>query len=146
MHHFMIMYWKSLLVYSNVVFCNLMPRPSAWTKYFLSRTILKLSRTKILSMVKNSSFYFQKSFKMNSFNWKQIFKALPIRKFHFNWLLKAKNGLFNPGQNFCPRQFQNCPGQKTFCPGRWMRHKSIKQAKNLILGGHSRLKRPEKPS
>ena len=43
----------------------LMPRPSALTKYFLSRTILKLSRTKILSMVQKSVFCFQKSFKLN---------------------------------------------------------------------------------
>ena len=102
-------------------FC-LVPRPSARTKYFLSRTILKLSRTKILSMVKNSIFCFQKSFKMNISCWKQIFKALSIKKSHFNWLLKAKNGLFNPGQNFCPGKLQNCPGQKIFCPGRWTGH------------------------
>ena len=42
-----------------------MPRPSARTKYFLSRTILKLSRTKILSMVQKSVFCSQKSFKLN---------------------------------------------------------------------------------
>ena len=90
-------------------------------KIFLSWTILKLSWTKKFSRVKNSIFCFQKSFKMNISCWKQIFKALPIMKFHFNWLLKAKNGLCNPGQNFCPGQFQNCPGQKIFYPGRWTR-------------------------
>ena len=36
----------------------------------------------------------------------------PIRKFCFKWLLKAKNVLFNPGQNFYLGQFQFCPGQK----------------------------------
>ena len=41
-----------------------MPRPSARTKYFLSRTIFKLSRTKILSRVKKSIFCFEKSFKI----------------------------------------------------------------------------------
>ena len=45
-------------------FNTLMPRPSAWTKYFLSRTIFKLSRTKILSRVKKSIFCFEKSFKI----------------------------------------------------------------------------------
>ena len=45
-----------------------MPRPSARTKYFLSRTILKLSRTKILSRVKKSIFYFHKSLNMNVSN------------------------------------------------------------------------------
>ena len=41
-----------------------MPCPSARTKYFLSRTILNLSRTKILSRVKKSIFCFEKSFKI----------------------------------------------------------------------------------
>ena len=50
----------------------LMPRPSARTKYFLSRTILKLSRTKILSRVKKSIFSFQKSIKMKFPDWKSI--------------------------------------------------------------------------
>ena len=40
------------------------PCPSARTKYFLSRTIFKLSRTKILSRVKKSIFCFEKSFKI----------------------------------------------------------------------------------
>ena len=44
--------------------CLLMPLPSARTKYFLSRTIFKLSRTKILSRVKKSIFCFEKSFKI----------------------------------------------------------------------------------
>ena len=48
----------------NVKFLRLMPRPSARTKYFLSRTIFKLSRTKILSRVKKSIFCFEKSFKI----------------------------------------------------------------------------------
>ena len=43
---------------------GIMPRPSARTKYFLSRTIFKLSRTKILSRVKKSIFCFEKSFKI----------------------------------------------------------------------------------
>ena len=42
----------------------------------------------------------------------------PIRKFCFKWLLKAKNVLFNPGQNFYLGQFQFSPGQKIFCPSR----------------------------
>ena len=46
----------------------------------------------------------------------------PIRKFCFKWLLKAKNVLFNPGQNFYLGQFQFCPGQKIFCPSRRTRH------------------------
>ena len=36
--------------------------------------------------------------------------------------MKAKNVLFNPGQNFYLGQFQFCPGQKIFCPSRRTRH------------------------
>ena len=103
-----------------------MPRPSTQTKYFLSMTILKLSRTKILSRVKKSIFSFQKSIKMKFPDWKCLENLFSTRNVHFEWLLKAKNGVFNHGQNFCPGQFQNCPGQKTFCPGRWTRHLSWK--------------------
>ena len=46
----------------------------------------------------------------------------PIRKFCFKWLLKAKNVLHDPGQNFYLGQFQFCPGQKIFCPSRRTRH------------------------
>ena len=49
---------------SRVSKYSLMPRPSAWTKYFLSRTMFKLSRTKILSRVKKSIFCFEKSIKI----------------------------------------------------------------------------------
>ena len=54
--------------------------------------------------------------------WKSFENLSSIRNIHTKWLLKVKNGLFNPGQNFCPGQFQYCPGQKIFCPGRWTRH------------------------
>ena len=47
----------------------LMPRPSARTKYFLSWTKLKLSKTKFLSRVKNYIFCFQKSCKMSICCW-----------------------------------------------------------------------------
>ena len=30
--------------------------------------------------------------------------------------------ILNQGQNFCPGQFQHCPGWKIFCPSRWTRH------------------------
>ena len=60
-------------------------------------------------------FAFKSNFVINISSWKWIFKALPIKKPYFIWVLKAKNGLFWPGQNFCPGQFW-------FCPGRWMRH------------------------
>ena len=80
-----------------------MPRPSARTKYFLSRTIFKLSRTKILSRVKKSIFCFEKSFKikflvertlkiyfqleifiMHGF-WKQKIDFLTLEKKYFVW-------------------------------------------------------------
>ena len=99
-----------------------MPRPSAWTKNILSWTKFKLSRTKVLSRVKKSIFCLQKSFKMKLPDWKSLENLSSIRNIHIQWLLKVKNGLFNPGQNFCPGQFQYCPGQKIFCPGRWTRH------------------------
>ena len=53
---------------------TLMPRPSARTKYFLSRTKLKLSKTKFLSRVKNYIFCFQKSFITKFPDRKSIFK------------------------------------------------------------------------
>ena len=99
-----------------------MPRPSAWTKNILSWTKFKLSRTKVLSRVKKSIFCLQKSFKMKLPDWKSLENLSSIRNIHIQWLLKVKNGLFNPGQNFCPGQFQYCPGQKIFCLGRWTRH------------------------
>ena len=46
----------------------------------------------------------------------------PIRKFCFKWLLKAKNVLFNPGQNLYLGQFKFCLGQKIFCPSKRTRH------------------------
>ena len=49
----------------------------------------------------------------------------PIKKFCFKWLLKAKNVLFDPGQNLYLGQFQFCPRQKIFCPSRRMRHKTL---------------------
>ena len=113
-----------------------MPPPSARTKCFLSRTILKLSRTKILSMVKNSIFCFQKSFKMKLPDWKNLENLSSIRNIHIQWLLKVKNGLFNPGQNFCPGQFQYCPGQKIFCPGRWTRQKIDSILNRVTLEWH----------
>ena len=57
--------------------------------------------------------------------WKNPENLFSIRNIHYAWLLKAKNRLFNPGQNFCPGQFKYCPGQKIFCPGRWTRQLSI---------------------
>ena len=101
---------------------TLLPRPSARTKNILSWTKFKLSRTKVLSRVKKSIFCLQKSFKMKLPDWKSLENLSSIRNIHIQWLLKVKNGLFNPGQNFCPGQFQYCPGQKIFCPGRWTRH------------------------
>jgi len=48
--------------------------------------------------------------------------------------LSSKNGLFNPRQNFCPRQFQNWLGQKMFCPGKWTRPKwSMLREKSTIV-------------
>ena len=133
----------------------------SWTILVLSRTILKLSRTKNLSRVKKSIFACISHEKLNlclvlllgqnifcpGQNWncprqnfcpglkttffafkshaKWIFvveNRFPIRKFCFKWLLKAKNVLFNPGQNFYLGQFQFCPGQKIFCPSRRTRH------------------------
>ena len=54
--------YLSLTLFQN---CRMgfMPRPFARTKYFLSWTKLKLSKIKILSMVKKYIFCFQKSFK-----------------------------------------------------------------------------------
>ena len=42
-----------------------MPRPSAQTKCFLSKAILKLSRTKILSGIKKYVFFISKAIQMN---------------------------------------------------------------------------------
>ena len=103
---------------SKLHILRLLPCPSARTKYFLSWTISKLSKTKILSRVKSPFFAFKSHLKQN-FVIGNLFSTTNI---HFAWLLKAKNGLFNPGQNFCPGQFEYCPGQKIFCPGRWTRH------------------------
>ena len=99
-----------------------MPCPSARTKNILSWTKFKLSRTKDLSRVKKSIFCLQKSSKIKLPDWKSLENLSSIRNIHIQWLLKVKNGLFNPGQNFCPGQFQYCPGQKMFCPSRWTRH------------------------
>ena len=51
--------WNHFTTFSFV------PRPSARTKYFLSWTKLKLSKSKFFSRVKNYIFCFQKSCKMN---------------------------------------------------------------------------------
>ena len=56
------------------------------------------------------------------FSWKSLENSFSTRIIHFEGLVKAKNGLFNPWQFFCLRQFQYCPGQKIFCSSRWTRH------------------------
>ena len=91
-----------------------MTRSSARTKNILSWTKFKLSRTKVLSRVKKSIFCLQKSFKMKLPDWKSLENLSLIRNIHIQWLLKVKDGLFNPGQNFCPGQFQHCSGQWYF--------------------------------
>ena len=99
---------KSLLInvaYKHCLSKRLMPHPSARTKYFLSRTILKLSTTKILSRVKKFIFSFQKSIKIWFPDWKCRENLFSTRNVHFEWLLKAKNGVFCHGRNFCPGQF-----------------------------------------
>ena len=55
----------------------------------------------------------------------KIENLFSIKTVHYKWILKVKTGVFNHGQNFCQGQFQNCPGQKTFCLGRRTRHKRI---------------------
>ena len=59
-----------------------MPCPSARTKYFLSWTNLKLSRTKFLSRVKNSIF----SFKINS-KWNFLIGRVSKNHFHLQMLI-----------------------------------------------------------
>ena len=68
----------------------LMPRPSAWTKYFLSWTKLKLSKIKILSRVKKYIFCFQKSFKTKFPDWKSIFN----NKYSFCMTFESKKCSF----------------------------------------------------
>ena len=62
----------------------LVPRPSARTKYFLSWTNLKLSRTKFLSMVKRSIFYFQQLFKMKFPDRKSVKKSFSSTNANFD--------------------------------------------------------------
>ena len=82
--------WILIEKYLCCVFLILMPRPSARTKNFLSRTIFKLSRTKILSRVKKSSVCFQKSFKTKFPDWKSIFK----NKYSFCMTFESKKCSF----------------------------------------------------
>ena len=91
-----------------------MPRPSARTKYFLSRTIFKLSRTKILSRVKKSIFWFPKLFKMSICRWKWFFDTLPIRKFHFELILKEKMEFLTLDKNFVWDNFRFVQDKKYF--------------------------------
>ena len=64
------------------IFLIHLPRPSARTKYFLSWTNLKLSRTKFLSRVKNSIF----SFKINS-KWNFLIGRVSKNHFHLQMLI-----------------------------------------------------------
>ena len=83
------------LTKSHETFCfyaqnTFMPRPSAWTNYFLSWTKLKLSKIKILSRVKKYIFCFQKSFKTKFPDWKSIFN----NKYSFCMTFESKKCSF----------------------------------------------------
>ena len=93
----------------------------------------KTCQSKIFRTVKSIFFAFKTHLNQNFL----IGNLFSTRNIHFAWLLKAKNLVFNPGQKFCLRQFQFCPGQKIFCPSRRTWHKShLKQnflIRNLFL-------------
>ena len=98
----------------KILFQPIMPRPPAWTKYFLSGTILKLSRTKILSRVKKSIFWFPKLVKISICRWKWFFDTLPIRKFHFELILKEKMEFLTLDKNFVWDNFRFVQDKKYF--------------------------------
>ena len=111
--HLSLKHFKSLIA----PFFGHMPRPSARTKYFLSWTNLKLSRTKFLSRVKNSIF----SFKINS---KWNFLIGRVSKNHFHLQMLILNNFGNQKMDFLTLDnifVLYCSGQKIFCPGRWTR-------------------------
>ena len=100
---------------------HLMPCPSAWTKYFLSRTKSDLSKTNWFCPWQN---IFCPGQKFCPWLQTSFLKAKMIFKLWTKFLSWTKN-ILSLTKLFCLGQIWFCPGQKIFCPGRWTGHKNI---------------------
>ena len=93
---------------------SIMPCPSARTKYFLSWTKLKLSKTKILSKVKKSIFCFQKSFKWNFLFGRALKTCFELEIFNLNDFWKQKTDFWTMNKIFVQDNFNIVLDKKYF--------------------------------